>query len=416
MLPTIENMIWQLALFGRKFLDTNRAKIKRVTKLRSESKSVTITPCLKQQRLFVDVSRFSARDAGTGIQRIVRSLCAEMDRSPGAWSISRVVLPNRVCDFGFGVQSGDDAFKGKATLAGSVFLGLDLSVDEIRRNSKKLAMLRRQGVTFWFFVYDLLPIEHPEWFDPKLVARFDLWLEATAGLADGYIAVSSHTADRLRYVLGYKFGILGEVLIRTIPMGGDIRDGLERDRGELESLWPFESGFVLAVGTIEPRKGYGQMVAAFERLWLNEKDIKLVIVGRRGWKSQATQEMLTNHPQFGKMLFWFDDINDDDLQDIYSNCFGVLNCSFDEGYGLPLLEVTRYRKPVLARDIAPFREQARPGLSLFPNTDDAAVLADYIDQWRTNWASADNSGMLSYKTPTWSDSWSAVSAILSLKE
>ena len=416
MLPTIENMIWQLALLGRKFLDTNTAKVKRVAKRRSESQPPTITSCLRQPRLFVDVSRFSARDAGTGIQRIVRSLCAEMDCSPGAWSISRVVLPNRVCDFRFGVQPGDDAFMGKSALVGSVFLGLDLSVDGIRRNLKKLAMLRRQGVTFWFFVYDLLPIEHPEWFDPKLVARFDLWLEATAGLADGYIAVSNHTADRLRYVLGYKFGIVGEVLIRTIPMGGDIRGGLEHDRRELDARWPFKSGFVLAVGTIEPRKGYRQMVDAFEKLWLIEKDIKLVIVGRRGWKSQAIQEMLTNHPQFGRMLFWFDDVSDDDLQDLYSNCFGLLNCSFDEGYGLPLLEVTSYKKPVLARDIAAFREQARPGLSLFPSTDDAAVLADYIDRWRTNWAGTDNSGMLSYDTPTWSDSWSAVSAILAGKE
>jgi glycosyltransferase involved in cell wall biosynthesis len=339
-----------------------------------------------------------------------------MERAPGTWSIFKVVRRNKAYALSQGAPTEDGDLNAQNVAAGDVFLGIDLCLDQIRTSTKQLQMLRRQGVKFWFFVYDLLPIEHPEWFTSKLATRFDLWLEATVSLADGYISISSHTTDKLQKILEHRFGIESSIPVHTIPLGCDGPSNSTNNHNVTERRLPPNSEFILTVGTIEPRKGYHQMVTAFEKFWGNGRDIKLVVVGRRGWKSAAMQKILTRHAQAGRMLFWFDDISDQELDALYADCSGLLNCSFDEGFGLPLLEAARHHKPVLARDIPPFRQQSRPGLSFFPDTDDAATLADHIDRWCASWTATSTSSASPEPMPTWADSWTVLSAILSAED
>jgi glycosyltransferase involved in cell wall biosynthesis len=124
---------------------------------------------------------------------------------------------------------------------------------------------------------------------------------------------------------------------------------------------------ILMVGTIEPRKGYDAAIPAFEYLW-EEKGAgapDLVIVGRSGWRTQALQDQLCNHPEFGRRLYWFKDVSDEDLCRLYEGCRGVLMASRGEGMGLPLLEAATHGCAILARDLPVFREQLLPGITFF---------------------------------------------------
>lgn len=112
----------------------------------------------------------------------------------------------------------------------------------------------------------------------------------------------------------------------------------------------------LMVGTIEPRKGHTQTLAAFEQLWVDGVDVNLVIVGKQGWMVEELVERLCQHPELGKRLFWLDGISDEYLEKTYAASTCLIAASEGEGFGLPLIEAAQYKLPIIARDIPVFRE------------------------------------------------------------
>lgn len=134
------------------------------------------------------------------------------------------------------------------------------------------------------------------------------------------------------------------------------------------------------VGTIEPRKGHAQALAAFELLWAKGMDVNLVIIGKQGWMVGKLIGRLQTHPLLNKKLFWFDGISDHLLQQLYQQANGSLLASIGEGFGLPLIEAARVDLPILARDIPIFREIAGKFATYFSGTT-AEELAQALEPW-----------------------------------
>jgi glycosyltransferase involved in cell wall biosynthesis len=146
----------------------------------------------------------------------------------------------------------------------------------------------------------------------------------------------------------------------------------------------------LMVGTIEPRKGYLQIIAAFELLWAQGVDVNLVIVGAEGWKPlpdalrrtipQIVQK-LRNHPQRGKRLFWLESISDEYLDKVQASSTCLIAASADEGFGLPLIEAARHGVPLLARDIPVFREVTAGHAYFFPDDPRPETVSKAVEEW-----------------------------------
>ena len=122
------------------------------------------------------------------------------------------------------------------------------------------------------------------------------------------------------------------------------------ERNELPSL--------LMVGTMEPRKGHGIVLDAFDYLWEHGHDIELRIAGKPGWNTEHLVERVRTHPEFGKRLHWYDRADDSQLVDLYRSCTALIAASYAEGFGLPIVEAGHFGKPVIASDISVFREVA----------------------------------------------------------
>jgi glycosyltransferase involved in cell wall biosynthesis len=249
--------------------------------------------------------------------------------------------------------------------SGDIFLGLDLSAHLIPHHLDQLWNWRNQGVRISIVIYDLLPVLHPEWFTPRANHNFRRWLRAIALLANNTIAISRtvqsdfHTWMQQHYQLSET-----EIPCTTIPLGAEL------DNNTVDSLTPLppqltECDFILMVGTIEPRKGYDDALAAFESLWATGNTTRLIIVGRQGWKTDALTHRLQTHAEIGKRLIWLNNADDNLLHALYQSCLGVLITSRGEGYGLPLVEAAYYHKPVLARDLPVFHEIAGANVSFF---------------------------------------------------
>ena len=379
-------------------------------------------PLANRRRLYVDISIIARRDAGTGIQRVVRALWQALESEvssdfeivPVAGS-ARARYRRVPHDFLERPVQRLPWPWGRALPAprrGDVFLGLDLSTKIVTHNAAQLRDWRHKGVALAFLVYDLLPLQEPEWFTEEAGAHYDNWLRLITREADLLVCISRTVADELTDWLRAQNA--PAPAIRSIRLGASIAGsrpsrGLPAEAAEILA-WAGSGTCVLMVGTLEPRKGYDQALAAFEALWAEPKpgeDFKLLIVGRPGWKTERLQDRLRTHGQFGNRLRWIDNASDEYLEQLYAACTGMLLASRGEGFGLPLVEAAVYTKPVLVRDLPIFREIAPEGVAYFSD-DTAAGLAAALRAWRTSGGPT----RISAKDLSWADAAADLRAML----
>lgn len=339
------------------------------------------------RRLFIDLAVISRHDAGTGIQRVVRALARSLnEENPDQWDICFVAADRRRPYHVIAWPNADKIVSPVEMTAkpGDIFLGLDFSLDTIRRYRHQLSQFQHMGGSLWFLIYDLLPAERPDWFSPNNVLRYKVWLDTIAALAEGFLCISDQTEEDLRRMLATRYGLQEGYHTSVVPMGHDIRESLLDPASaacDIPVRFDTASPFSLMVGTLEPRKGHADILAAFSELWRQGVDDRLVLVGRMGWAVEGLRDAIRTHPEHGDKLLWFDDVGDLELQRIYQACQGVIIASHAEGFGLPLIEALGHDKPVLARDLPIFRIHERLGVHYFPANGSATEIGACIRQW-----------------------------------
>lgn len=340
----------------------------------------------ERRRLYVDIAVISRDDAGTGIQRVVRALAlALIDEAAVRWDVRFVTAFRRTAYHVISWPEGGMREVGEmAARPGDVFLGLDFSLDAVRRHRRQLARFRRDGGSLWFLICDLLPMQRPEWFSVNSVIRYKAWLEVIASIAEGFLCISRQTEKELENALQERFDLSGGYRTRVVPMGHDIMesvlDAATDDTGE-PARFDMTIPFTLMVGTLEPRKGHADILAAFSTLWRQGAEDRLVLVGRMGWRVDDLRTRILSHPEFGSRLLWYDDVGDNELERIYRASQRLIIASHAEGFGLPLIEALGHRKPVLARDLPIFREHQALGVRYFPAGAASEELAACIRAW-----------------------------------
>lgn len=346
------------------------------------------------RQLLVDVSELVQRDARTGVQRVTRSIVRELlDHPPPGYEVALVYVTGDGSGYRY-AHAFTAQFLGKPLAsadapidfqAGDVFLGLDLLPHMVPQQRPYLHDLRRDGVRVVFVVYDLLPVLMPQHFPPGTAERHQAWLETVCDF-DGAVCISravaeeldswqrSHVAPRLR-PLDIGWFHLGADVGRSVPSRGmpdDAADVVAR-LGRCPTL--------LAVGTIEPRKQYGQILAAFDLLWARGIDANIVMVGKQGWMVEELAVRLRAHPEAGKRLFWLEGISDEYLEQVYAASTCLIAPSVGEGFGLPLIEAAQHKLPIIARDLPVFREVGGEHAYYFSGTqpqDLAKAIADWL--------------------------------------
>lgn len=352
-------------------------------------------PVAPTRQLLVDVSALVQTDLKTGIQRVVRSILLSLIATPPAgFRIEPVFTTggNRPYHyarrFGLGVVGEDMVMLEDAPVdlrPGDVFFGLDLFLSGVHQNERLLQSMRDRGVEIYFCMYDILPMLRPEVFPFGTDQGFGDFLRTVHKVSDGVLCISRAVADELATWFD------GQGLRRELPLqlgwfhlGADINasapsTGLPPDApvvlGALEQRPSF-----LMVGTVEPRKGHAQTLAAFEQLWERGVDVNLVVVGKQGWMVETVAERMKAHPELGKRLFWLAGISDEMLLKLYAGASALLFPSEGEGFGLPLIEAAQHGTPIIARGLPVFREVAGTHAHYFDGLtpDD---LAASIDAW-----------------------------------
>ena len=347
----------------------------------------------RQRQILVDITAVVQYDLKTGIQRVVRNILREWINNPPSgyrlepvyakggegYKYARAFMLNFI---GFhGVKLADDPI---CYAAGDIFLGLDLAHSVVVDNREFYKTLRRYGVDVRFVVYDLLPITLPEFFPPESDNYHRAWLDVITK-SDGVICISKAVADEVReWLKTDEERNLHSVKIDYFHLGADLDEVISTTGVSSDSASALEtikaSRSFLMVGTVEPRKGHSEVLAAFENLWAAGVNVCLVIVGKEGWMVKPLVKKIESHAQLGKKLFWFSSVNDSNLKQIYEVASCLIAASKGEGFGLPLIEAAQHNLPIFARDIPVFREVAGVHATYF-TSDAPEYLARDVVAW-----------------------------------
>lgn len=343
------------------------------------------------KRWLIDVTELAREDLGAGVERVTRRFLTELILAPPkGWRIQPVRLEAvgayvcaneflaRFLGFPAGAWGGDVPVNPRN---GDCFIGLDFCRSHARALRRALEGMRKAGVPISLVVHDTLPISHPEWFPEGVPAEFEAWLRVLADLADIALCDSQCTAVELRSALATRDLQVSAIDIQVIPLGADFPPA-----PFVRALPQKECGYtrVLTVGTLEPRKGHAQALAAFEQLWAEDRPFQWVIAGKPGWNVPELIQRLATHPERGRRLYWIDGPDDQVLTALYQESDVLLAPSFGEGYGLPVAEAGRLGLPLVLRDLSVFREIAGDDACYFSGTDPHALARTLLD-WRSDY-------------------------------
>ncbi|HZX29070.1 MAG TPA: glycosyltransferase family 1 protein, partial [Telluria sp.] len=357
-------------------------------------------PVQAPRQLLVDVSAMVQSDLRTGIQRVVRSVVLELIANPPpGFRVEPVYSTggNRRYQYARHYTLG---MLGETGLAledapieerpGDVFFGLDLFTNGTFQNRQLLESMRARGMEIYFAVYDLLPVLRPDVFPYGTEEYFTEFLKTVTAVSHGVVCISRAVADELAAWTERN------PPPRSTPLSlGWFHLGADIDASAPSTGLPANAAHVLAevaarptflmVGTVEPRKGHAQALAAFEQLWKDGVDASLVIVGKQGWMVDKLCEKLASHPERDRRLFWLAGVSDEMLLKLYQTASALLSPSEGEGFGLPLIEAAQHGIPIIARDLPVFREVAGEHAYYFQGTDArdlAAALKAWLDRQR----------------------------------
>ncbi|MBP8275742.1 MAG: glycosyltransferase family 4 protein [Propionivibrio sp.] len=328
----------------------------------------------EERSIYLDISCLVHFDHATGIQRVVRAIMSSLlKRGVDGFKICPIMSYAGHENFYFTrTVDGSHRPPEETDLAeeivefcdGDIVIILDLHPGSLISKRNTIRDLQKSGVLFGVVVYDLLPVQFPEYFVPELCVEFKEWLGVVA-TADYALCISNDVAETFsRWISNEPSEKNPFLKVNHFHLGADLNasmpsKGLPQNGTEILSTLERSKSFLM-VGTVEPRKGHAFVLDSFETLWdSGSPDLMLVIVGRRGWKNEELINRLLTHPESGKRLFWLEGISDEYLDLIYKSSSCLIAASEGEGFGLPLIEAAQHGIPILARDLPVFREVAQ---------------------------------------------------------
>ncbi|MDD3718570.1 MAG: glycosyltransferase family 1 protein [Actinomycetota bacterium] len=216
-------------------------------------------------------------------------------------------------------------------------------------------------------VHDLCIVKYPGAFPSTWRIFHRMGLRLILRHARVIMADSRNTRDDLRSLMGGS-----DPRVRVVPLGVDLpgdpgKDEIERVLAK-HGLSP---GYMLFVGTLEPRKNLSRLVRAYAAFSEEEKakSGELVLVGAPGWMGR--RELARIMSQAG--VRWLGFLPQDELEAVYRAASIFVYPSIYEGFGLPVLEAMARGLAVVTSDSSSLREVGE-GVALLVDPNDPMEL------------------------------------------
>ena len=196
-------------------------------------------------------------------------------------------------------------------------------------------------------VHDLEWRLYPQTMSRKTYYAHRLLVWPSVQKADRIVSDSESTARDLQLVLH-----LPASRMEVVHLGVDSAYK-PQDRGVaaeyMAGRYGVSKDYVLAVGTVQPRKNLATLVEAWKMLRGRARDdCQLVVAGARGWKTTQLDETIRRLGLTGDEIRFLGIVPEEDLPVLYSGSSVFVFPSLYEGFGLPLVEAMACGVPVIA--------------------------------------------------------------------
>ncbi len=217
-------------------------------------------------------------------------------------------------------------------------------------------------------IHDLSFMRFPQYTEPKNLRNLKRGIERTVKQADAIITISHFSAREIAMFLQ-----VPENRIFTTHLGvaESFTKPAAEDSAKFRTRNAITKPYLLAVGTIEPRKNLPFLIKLYEQM--HDYDGDLLIAGGLGWRYEPILQCIEQSTR-SKQIRRIGYLPEEELPALYANADALLMPSFYEGFGLPPLEAMACETPVIASS----------GGSLQEVLQDGAIVHNHyeMDVWR----------------------------------
>jgi glycosyltransferase involved in cell wall biosynthesis len=210
-------------------------------------------------------------------------------------------------------------------------------------------------------IHDFFFLDHPERTSGEIRRDYPGLAGVHAARADAIVVLSDYTAREA----ATRFGVDPERMT-VCPPGAPAWTPRERRT---------VGGPILFVGTLDPRKNVGALISAYEQLLGRRANAPpLVLAGRASLDADEILARL-RAPALGGRARHLGYVSDAEREQLYRDASMLVLPSFEEGFGIPVLEAMSIGLPVVAGNRGALAEVGAGAAWLVEPTDTAAILA-----------------------------------------
>jgi glycosyltransferase involved in cell wall biosynthesis len=308
--------------------------------------------------IYYDITKMGAAKHRSGLMRVTSRLQQEMGASivPVRWEKKRRAFVTAESGNALELSARDWLFT------------VELFGEDERPGFTEF--VRTRACRFAAMFHDAIPLRWPHITWPQSVQRHPGYMKLLAEF-DRVFAISEASRADLTGFWNWQ-GVEPRAVVSTVELGADF-DGNDR-RVTSGSPANDARASLLCVGIVEPRKNQMFLLDVAERLWSEQVDFDLHVVGRINphFGKPIAQRMRALQRREQRFRF-HEAASDEVLARLYADATAVIFPTIAEGCGLPLLEALWRGVPCVCSDLPSLLENTQGGGCLIAAVNDDAA-------------------------------------------
>ena len=276
--------------------------------------------------------------------------------------------------------------------------------------------LTAQDIRFSILVYDIIPLDSPNFVSKLNQAVFACWLRKVLTLAETIFVSSSVNRDQiLRWAILESAAVSAQIV--PVVFGSNKPKTLVAFESTdiLAARGIRKSNFILSVGTIDSRKNQALLCIVWSMLRAElgpDQVPQLIFVGRDDIGIRTLSPEIAGLIEAEDILV-LQDVSDPELVVLYQACAFTVFPSLSEGYGLPVAESLAYSKLCICSDLAVIRDHAGD-LPWYVEPGNSAAMLDTLKRAISDVgarASAEEHISKHYRPLDWQETWKQMASV-----
>lgn len=269
-----------------------------------------------------------------------------------------------------------------------------------------------EGIKVVQVINDMLPLIAPQ-YSGHSTEIMNRYCKAILPVSNRILVISKHTERDVRTWMEQHHFEVPPIGVYRLGEDFTISDPHKPTDHAFTDSGLVGDDFVLCVGTMEARKNHTLLYYAYKLAKQRGVELpKLIIAGRRGWRTDDVYNLITTDPETKDQFVVLTDVNDNVLSWLYNNCLFSVYPSFYEGWGIPIAESLVRGAPCLSSNTSSMPEVAGDKVDYFSpvSTDEClAAMQKLLDPQYLQKARAETK---KFKPTSWDETFVQVNGLI----